>query len=234
MKKRSYFLSCCLFRVARFLLALRYDVKVVGLDNISKEKSILFLPNHPAEIDPILLMVYLGPKYFPRPMVVEHFYRLKGFQWILDLTGAIPIPTMEEKANIWRGKEVARIFQEVSERMRAGDSFLIYPAGKLKAGGGELIGGASFVHSLLQACPGIHVVLVRTTGLWGSSFSKAPTGRSPEFGKTLLLNLSRLIKNWFFFIPKRAVLIEIADAPADLPIQAPRLMFNKFLEEWYN
>lgn len=234
MKKRSYFLSCCLFRVARFLLALRYDVKIVGLDNISKEKSILFLPNHPAEIDPILLMVYLGPKYFPRPMVVEHFYRLKGFQWILDLIGVIPIPTMEEKANIWRGKEVARIFQEVSERMRAGDSFLIYPAGKLKAGGGELIGGASFVHSLLQACPGIHVVLVRTTGLWGSSFSKAPTGRSPEFGKTLLLNLSRLIKNWFFFIPKRAVLIEIADAPADLPIQAPRLMFNKFLEEWYN
>ena len=234
MKKRSHFLSSCLFRIARILLALRYDVKVVGIDKISKEKSILFLPNHPAEIDPILLMAYLGPKYFPRPMVVEHFYRLKGFQWILDLIGVTPIPTMEEKANIWRGKEIARIFKDVSERMQAGDSFVIYPAGRLKASGRELIGGASFVHSLLQACPGIHVVLVRTSGLWGSSFSKAPTGRSPEFGKTLIANFFRLLKNGVFFIPKRTVLVEITDAPKDLPIHAPRLTFNKFLEEWYN
>lgn len=211
----------------------------MGKDQISRKKlshkgGILFLPNHPAEIDPILLMAYLGPTFFPRPMVVEHFYRLKGFQWILDAIGVLPIPTMEEKANIWRGKEVAKIFKDVVESMRAGDSFVIYPAGKLKASGKEIIGGASFVHSLLQACPDMNVVLVRTTGLWGSSFSRAPTGKSPDFGKTLFQNMVRLLKNGVFFIPKRKVLIEVAKASNDLPIHSSRVVFNKYLEDWYN
>jgi len=220
--------------VARFLLRVRYNVKVKYLTPISKDKPILFLPNHPAEIDPILLMVNLGPKYFPKPMVVEHFYRLKGFQWILDIVGVIPIPTMEEKANIWRGKEVAKILADVSKQVKNGENFVIYPAGKLKSTGREQIGGASFVHNLLQVCPDMNVVLVRTTGLWGSSFSKAPTGRSPEFGKTLFRNIWSLIKSGIFFLPKRHVLIEISQAPDTLPITAPRVVFNKFLEDWYN
>lgn len=234
MKKRSRVLSSFLFWVGRRLLSLRYKVTVIGKDKISSEKGMLFLPNHPAEIDPVLIMSYIGTKYFPRPMVVEHFYRLKGFQWILDLVGVTPIPTMEEKANIWRGKEVAKIFSDVLEQIKAGDSFLIYPAGKLKNTGKEQIGGASFVHSLLTACPDIPVVLVRTTGLWGSSFSKAPTGRSPNFGKTLLANFIRLVKNGIFFIPRRSVLVEICAAPSDLPAKGSRLEFNKYLEEWYN
>jgi hemoglobin/transferrin/lactoferrin receptor protein len=189
VQKRFYLLRSIAFGIARGLLSLRYTVTIKGEREISQKlsssKGALFLPNHPAEIDPILLMAYLGPKYFPRPMVVEHFYRLKGFQWILDLIGAMPIPTMEEKANVWRGKEVAKIFKDVLKSIESGDSFVIYPAGKLKSSGKELIGGASFVHSLLESSPDIDVVLIRTTGLWGSSFSRAHTGKSPDFGKTL-------------------------------------------------
>ncbi len=234
MKKRSRILSFILFWLARGLLSLRYDVSIKGREKISFKKSILFLPNHPAEIDPILLMVYLGPSFFQRPMVVEHFYRIKGFQWILDLIGVIPIPTMEEKANIWRGKEVAKIFSDVSDAIRIGDNFMIYPAGKLKGSGRESLGGASFVHSLIQAFPEVNVVLVRTTGLWGSCFSKAVNGKSPDFAKTLFSRISCVLKNGIFFIPKRKVLIEIEEAPMDLPRQASRLIFNKYLEDWYN
>jgi len=228
------FLMIFLYAIVRYILKVRYNVTVKYLTPIQTSKPILFLPNHPAEIDPILLMVNLGPKYFPRPMVVEHFYRLKGFQWILDLIGVIPIPTMEEKANIWRGKEITKVLSDVITKIKNGESFLIYPAGKLKGTGREQIGGASFVHNLLQVCPDIHVVLVRTTGLWGSSFSKAPTGKSPEFAKTLFKNCWNLLKSGVFFLPKRNVLIEIAQAPDSLPISSPRVVFNKFLEEWYN
>lgn len=234
MKNRSKVFSSVLFWVGRRLLSLRYSVTVKGKENISSTKGMLFLPNHPAEIDPVLIMSYIGTKYFPRPMVVEHFYRLKGFQWILDTIGVTPIPTMEEKANIWRGKEVAKIFSDVVEKIKGGESFLIYPAGKLKVSGKEQIGGASFVHSLLAECPDIPVVLVRTTGLWGSSFSKAPTGRSPNFGKTLFSNFLKLLKNGIFFIPRRNVLVELCAAPSDLPIKASRIEFNKYLEDWYN
>jgi long-chain-fatty-acid--[acyl-carrier-protein] ligase len=234
VKKRSRIFSLFLFALARLLLSLRYKIEVKGLENIPKRGGMLFLPNHPAEIDPVILMCFLGPKYFPRPMVVEHFYRLKGFQWILDAIGVLPIPTMEEKANIWRGKEVAKIFGDVKACIQAGDNFLIYPSGKLKGSGLELLGGASFVHSLLCECKGIHVVLVRSTGLWGSSFSRAPTGKSPDFAKTLSFNFLKILKNFVFFIPKRQVLIEVEEAPQQLPIGASRLQFNKFLEDWYN
>ena len=226
-KKHFYLLRSIAFGIARGLLSLRYSVTVKGEKEIAEKlgsnRGVLFLPNHPAEIDPILLMAYLGPKYFPRPMVVEHFYRLKGFQWILDLIGAMPIPTMEEKANIWRGKEIAKIFNDVLRSIEAGDNFVIYPAGKLKASGKELLGGASFVHSLLQTSSEIDVVLIRTTGLWGSSFSRAHTGKSPDFGKTLLTNFFKLLKNGIFFSPRRKVLLEIALAPKELPVKSSRL-----------
>ena len=238
VENRFYLLRSIAFGIARGLLSLRYTVTIKGEREISQKlsssKGALFLPNHPAEIDPILLMAYLGPKYFPRPMVVEHFYRLKGFQWILDLIGAMPIPTMEEKANVWRGKEVAKIFKDVLKSIESGDSFVIYPAGKLKSSGKELIGGASFVHSLLESSPDIDVVLIRTTGLWGSSFSRAHTGKSPDFGKTLFTGFFKLLKNGIFFLPRRKVLLEIALAPKDLPVKSSRLVFNKYLEDWYN
>jgi hypothetical protein len=47
---------------------------------------VLFLPNHPAEIDPIILTTILGPYFFPRSVVIEYFYDLKWFKKILDFS----------------------------------------------------------------------------------------------------------------------------------------------------
>ena len=65
------------------------------------------------------------------------------------------------------------------------ENFLVYPAGKLKMQGSEEIGGNSFVYNLLQQHPSAQIVLVRTVGLWGSSFSRAHTGKSPVFWDVL-------------------------------------------------
>jgi 1-acyl-sn-glycerol-3-phosphate acyltransferase len=49
------------YALVRFCVSLRYRVKIVGLEQIKRQGShgLLFLPNHPAEIDPLLLSIVL-------------------------------------------------------------------------------------------------------------------------------------------------------------------------------
>lgn len=226
-------------KLVRLGLSLRYKVQIDGLDSLTPEKlnrggSILFLPNHPAEIDPILLSAILWKNYQPRPLVVAHFFYLKWGKSVLELVGALPIPNMELVSNRWKLKQMEKAYAQVVAGLNGGDNFLIYPAGKLKQTGLEKVGGASMVHNLLQDCPKTNVVLIRTTGLWGSSFSRALTGSSPDFGATLLNGLKILLKNGIFFTPRRKVTIHFEPAPADFPYGAQRLTLNQYFEAWFN
>lgn len=225
--------------ILRGAVSLRYRLEVKGLENLiaqglHQKGGILFLPNHPAELDPVFLELLLWKKFSLRPLVVEHFYYLKGFRVFLDLVGALPLPMIDRRVNKWRAKKIREQFNQIAEALKQGGNFLIYPSGRLKLTGSEVIGGASFVHDLLQQVPETPVVLVRTTGLWGSQFSKALTGASPDFGTTLWKGCKILLKNGIFFAPRRKVLIEMELASKDLPSQGPRLAFNQYLEEWYN
>lgn len=221
----------------RRLLSLRYRIDIKGLDSLSfpeNRSGILFLPNHPAEMDPIILMSFLWEKFSPRAVIVEHFYILKGFRVILDLIGVIPMPTIDHVATPWRMKKVERSFEEVASSLKRGENCLIYPAGRLKLSSAELVGSASFVHDLLQKVTDSPVVLIRTTGLWGSRFSRAVTGHPPDFIRTLKEGAKVLLKNGIFFCPKRHVHIEIElIAPAAIQGKG-RLEWNRFLENWYN
>ena len=57
--------------------------------------------------------------------------------------------------------------------------------GSGRAGGLEVVGAARAASEILAPCPQANVVLVRTRGLWGSQFSYARTGESPELEKCL-------------------------------------------------
>ncbi|MBY0528853.1 MAG: AMP-binding protein [Rhabdochlamydiaceae bacterium] len=223
----------------RFLISLRYRVEVAGLETLTPDRlkrpgGILFLPNHPAEIDPVIVMSVLGTAFSPRPLVVDRYYFQKGIHLFMKFVRALPMPSTEGAVTAWRAKKILKQFEAVAGELKNRENFLIYPSGRLKMNGLEMIGGASFVHDLLQACPDTNVVLVRTTGLWGSQFSRAIIGASPDFAKTLWKGFKILLKNGIFFAPRRRVLIELALAPQDFPYQADRLTLNKYLERWYN
>ncbi|MBI2743660.1 MAG: AMP-binding protein [Chlamydiales bacterium] len=234
-KERIVGLLCWIIRGC---IALRYRVQVVGLKEVEKRLKggggVLFLPNHPAEIDPIILMLLLWRPFRPHPLVVEHFFYLKGFHAFMRLVGALPLPTMDAQVNSWKTKQISKLLKTIDERRRAGENFLIYPGGKLKLTGSEVLGGASFVHNLLKDAPETEVVLVRTTGLWGSSFSRALTGKVPGFGEKLVEGIKILLKNGIFFTPRRTVKVEFEFAAENLPVKASRLDFNRYLENWYN
>ena len=215
------------------MLALRYKIEVEHLEDI-KNGGIVFLPNHPAEIDPLILFSLLYHRFAPSPLVVEHFYYLKGAYFFMRLAQAIPIPSFEAPANQWQRKQVERALNKIAQKLQAKQNCLVYPAGRLKQKGREIIGGSSFVHRLLEACPDVQIVLVRITGLWGSSFSRALTGNTPDFWRSFLKGVKIVLKNGVFFTPKRKVKVEFSKPPLNFPLKGSRLEFNHALETWYN
>lgn len=82
----------------------------------------------------------------------------------------------------------------------------------------------------------VTIIGVRTTGLWGSMWSKARTGKSPNFMILLLKGMFYILANFIFFLPRRTITIEIEDLTllAKKNAQFGRKTFNQFLEDFYN
>lgn len=227
-----------LFWLIRLIVALRYRLEIMGREELENRKwphsgGILFLPSHAAEMDPIILMMVLWRHFRLSPLALDNYYRQKGIRFFMDLVETLPIPNMEI-ANQWKLKRLEKTKKELIQRLRAGDHFLIYPSGKLKRTPEEKIGGASLVHDLLQDDPDANIALIRITGFWGSMFSCALTGTSPDFGMTLWKGVKIILKNGIFFAPRRQIQIEMAPAPENFPYRSSRTELNQYLENWYN
>ncbi len=74
--------------LCRWLLALRYRVRVAGLDELqSLQGPMLVMPNHPAYIDPAIVLAYVRLKQQLRPIVYEGAFRHPLF-YLLNAAGA--------------------------------------------------------------------------------------------------------------------------------------------------
>ena len=152
----------------------------------------------------------------------------------MKLVRALPMPNFEMAANTWKIRQVEKSLKTVKTCLQKGDNFLIYPSGHLKTEGREIVGGNSYVHRILEMYPDTKIVLIRTTGLWGSLFSRVVTGRAPDFWKVFVRGTKILLKNGIFFAPRRKVTVEFSLAPKDFPYKGSRIELNHYLENWYN
>ena len=186
MGRAFWFVFCFLLRA---LLSLRYRIEVRGLGNLEgrlkRKGGTLFLPNHPAHMDPLFIMLYLWQRYQLRPLVIEYVFRQHWMRPFIRMVGALSIPNFETSINQIKVRKAEKVIGQIAEGLKKGENFLLYPAGRLKSSRKEMIGGSSAAHALLQECSDANVVLIRTTGLWGSSFSRALTGRSPDLKRTI-------------------------------------------------
>jgi len=224
-------------KLLRALFSLRYRVKIKGLDQLKFERvkeGVLFLPNHPALIDSLFLYFLLWPHFRMRPLVVEYIYRLPLLKPIMKLIRGIFIPNFDTSINQLKIKRAQEAITVVAEGLKKGENFVLYPSGRLKNSGKELIGGSSGAHALVQECSDVQVVLVRTTGLWGSIFSRALSGSTPNLSSVLWRGMKTILKNGIFFCPRRNLEIEFEVNPKDFPRKSSRLEFNQYLERWYN
>lgn len=232
------FITLILLGLMRIILSFRYRVKIKGLDNINTETlnkpgGILFMPNHPSIfVDPTLVVLAVWKKFPIRPLIVEYMYYMPVVNWIMGYLNALPIPNFVSASNSLKKKKADKVIENVIEGLRKKENFLIYPAGKVKHQAREMISGSG-VHRILQSYPDTNVVLVRTTGLWGSSFSRAQEG-TPLMFANIFKGIGKAFKSLLFFLPKREVTLEFVPAPEDFPYQGTRLELNRYLEKWYN
>lgn len=220
--------------IVRRLLSLRYDISVRGLEQLGKVRGrALVLPNHPAFIDPVILLALLWPRLRPRPLVYEVNFRSPFFRPFGLLLRAIGMPELEQFSHE-RGLRVKEAIGEVIAGLRQGENHILWPAGWLRRDGLERLGGARAAVEVLAEVADAEVLLVRTQGLWGSMFSCAPTGCRPDFARCLGLGFLLLLGNLWFFAPRRRVSITIEAIPRSALPALRRRTLNPWLENWYN
>ena len=220
--------------ISGILLRLRYRVTVEGAEGLSALKGpTLVLPNHPAYIDPPLVLSHLRLGKALRPLVFSGIYRLLPLRPLMAMVDAFEVPDLSAQSRDAQAKTLEMI-DAVVARIGRGDSFLIYPSGRLQRGNAEVVGSARAVHELLWRCPDLNVVLVRTRGLWGSSFGCAATGAPPSLVPTMLRNLGWALAALVVFLPRRKVTIHVEVLPKGTLPKASREQTNAFLEGWYN
>ncbi|MCK9174983.1 MAG: MFS transporter [Desulforhopalus sp.] len=216
----------------RRLTGLRYRVQVSGLEKIKKKGStgILFLPNHPALIDPVIVSSQLLDTFAPRPLsdarqLAQPFVRLAT-----SVLNPITIPDSHE-AGPSAKKQILKGMQLVADALKNGDNILFYPAGRLNRSAQEDLGANSGVEYILKKIPGVQVVVVRSNGLWGSSFSHAVA--PPALFSQLRSYLTALAANLLFFLPKRPVQLDFFEDEEIHHID-DRQGINRHLESLYN
>lgn len=225
--------------IMSWILWFRYRIVYKGLENLNKETlnkpgGVLFLPNHPTVfVDPIAVTLGAWKKFPIRPMVVEYMYYTPILHPIFKFLDALPVPNFTVSSNSLKRKKTEKVMETVIDCLRKKQNFLIYPAGKVKLQAREIISGSG-VHQIIEAVPEANIVLVRTKGLWGSSFSAYQGGKAKPMFPTIMYGIKCCLKNLIFFTPRREVIIEFVPAPADFPFKGSRQELNHYLEEWYN
>jgi long-chain-fatty-acid--[acyl-carrier-protein] ligase len=222
-----------LVALGRILLRFRYRISVEGLREIASKgtSGILFLPNHPALIDPAILLGELFSSFRPESVADQDQIAVPWVRALASMLGSRALPDPAKYGEAARA-EIGKVLRACAANLGQGGNLLFYPGGRLMRGRLEDLGGNSGLQSLLEQAPGARIVLVRCTGLWGSSFSRAE-GHQPQLGQALSRGLLTLLGNLVFFVPRRRVRILFEEA-VDLPIAQGRQALNRRLEAFYN
>ena len=219
--------------IIKFFLWLRYRITVEGVDEIVEKgrTGILFLPNHPALIDPVILNTFLGKQFSPRPVADEAQINRFLIRNLARAVQTLAIPDTVT-AGAKGGVLIKNVLNIAATALKLGDNILIYPGGHLSHSRFEDLGAASGVESILALAPDVRVVLVKTSGLWGSSFSYG-SGQRPVLEKVIYRVIKSVLLNGFFFGPRRRVTIKLHE-PDDFPKNSGRAEINGYLEKFYN
>jgi long-chain-fatty-acid--[acyl-carrier-protein] ligase len=220
--------------LGKLLLALRYRVRVHEQEQLRNLRGpALVLPNHPALIDPPVVLFALWPWLHPRPMLYEGNFTNPLLYPFMRLLDAIRVPNLEQASAESRQRAQQAIADAIAT-LRQGRNVVLWPAGRIERVGYEILGGARAAAEILAAVPEAQLILVRTRGLWGSRFSFAYNGSYPPLSRGLRAGLGLLLANLVFFMPRRRVDITLERIDrARLP-ELRRETLNPWLEAWYN
>lgn len=214
-----------------FLLNRRYRVQMMGdfVPSPGEGGPYIILPNHPSLVEPLLVYTRFSPLH-PRPLVTASQARI----FALSCSGAdlIRIPDSFSR------EDVQLALQEAVNTLAAGHSIIMWPGERLQDNGREVLRGRSMVYRLLHMLLDRHLplpelILVRTEGIWGSSFSRYATpGRTPGFLSTFFRHLPAAL--WGPLLPKRSVRMVLRRFPITDADCATMEKLNGQISLWYD
>ena len=238
MKKTGSFIvlvSKILAFKIRLLLRFRYKISIKGSENLQNNSPVLFLPNHQALIDPVILLSQIHRFSTATPVMSEKYFNMPVAKWYFKRLGAVRVSDLDRGS---RDTNVLKLItRSVLKGLRHNNNIVIYPSGQIAGQGYEKIFNKKSAFHIVGKIPeNVQIVGVRISGLWGSMFSKAKSGKSPNFFVQLLKGFFYVLANLLFFLPKRSVSIEFEDITqiAKEKVLLGQKPFNTFLEDFYN
>jgi acyl carrier protein len=221
--------------IIRLILRSRYKISIKDSEVVKNNSPVLFLPNHQALIDPVILLSQIYRFSAATPVVTEKYFDIPLVKWYLTGLGAVRVSDLEMGS---RDTEVLKVItRSVIKGFGRKKNIVIYPSGQIAGQGYEKIFNKKSTYQIVKKLPDdVQVVGVRINGLWGSMFSKAWNGKSPDFFIQLLKGIFYVLANLLFFLPKRKVMIEFEDLTSKVKseVQFGSKKFNSYLEEFYN
>lgn len=221
--------------IYRFLLSLRYKVEVKGIEILKNPNPKFILPNHQALVDPQILFPQILKHIKAVPVASEIYYNKPILKQLFDVFGTVIVSDIT--SNNRDADALKNIYINVVDALKSGKSVVLYPSGQIAGQGYEKIFNKQSAWAIVDNIPEYtQVIGVRISGLWGSMWSRAWIGKSPDFIKTYLKAIFMVFANLIFFLPRRKVKIEIVDITAEAISMSKegKQAFNIFLENFYN
>jgi long-chain-fatty-acid--[acyl-carrier-protein] ligase len=220
--------------ILRLMLGARYRLVVHGREKLGTlPGAVLILPNHPGYIDPFLLFAVLWPSLRMRPLVYRGTFQGLTGRFLVRLVNALEVPDLDV-ASVRARTEAEKAVADITAGLARGERYILWPAGRVWRDGVERIGPARATADILRALPESTVLLVRSRGLWGSSWTWARLGMRPPLIRLILAGLGWIVANLLFFMPRRRVEITLEVADRGQRPEPRRETLNPWLEKWYN
>src|SRR6266511_312156 len=170
----------------RLSLGARYRVRIHGREKLRDLKGpVLLLPNHPGYIDPFLVFAHFWPALKMRPLVYAGNFRGLAGRFLSRLFNALEVPDLNVASTQARARAEEAV-AGVVEGLRRGENFSLWPTGHVQHAGIERVGAVRGAADILRQAPTANAVLIRTRGVWGSSWSYAQTGKKPNLARRIL------------------------------------------------
>ncbi len=141
------------------LIACRYNIQVLGFNNLPGQSGVLMLGNHISWLDWAIIQIAC-----PRPVrFVMHreIYQRWYLKWFLDTFGVVPIAAGHSKAALG----------QINKLLKSGEVVCLFPEGAISRNGqlGAIKPGYEHV---VEGVDGV-ILPFYLRGLWGSRFSRS-------------------------------------------------------------
>ena len=80
-----------LFRFSSWILSLRYRITIKNIEIFDTKNPVIVFPNHPASVDPMILISHIGKKKILSPVMTESYFHTPGLGGIIRALKTVPV-----------------------------------------------------------------------------------------------------------------------------------------------